>query len=142
MKRRDSRVAAFRLLFAYEFNRDEDPSSIIESSKEELVEIEEFETHSFIVDEYAVKLYEGVLNHTPELDGLIEKCLKNWRLERISIAAKLLLRLGTYEIYYEGVKPAIVINEIIEISKNYEDDSVSAFINGVLGSIVKMKEEG
>ncbi|MDP4152919.1 MAG: transcription antitermination factor NusB [Bacillota bacterium] len=143
MKRRESRETAFRLLFALEFNADDNAENVIETAVNELSGIEEFENPDFTVDDYALALLNGTVEHKAELDEMISKCLVNWRIERIPITAKEIMRLALYEIKYQQVKPAIVISEAIEIIKRYEDNSVVSFINGALGNAVKLigKEE-
>lgn len=89
---------------------------------------------------YIRTLVEGVAAHREELDGLIEKYSKGWKVGRISRTAVSVLRCAMYEILYmEEIPDAAAINEAVELAKGYEEPETVAFINGILGSF--MREE-
>jgi N utilization substance protein B len=82
---------------------------------------------------FAEKLVRGVRQHQSELDGLIQKASKNWRLERMARVDRNLLRLALYELKYADDVPAkVAINEAIEIAKRFGTAESSAFVNGIL----------
>jgi N utilization substance protein B len=82
---------------------------------------------------FAEKLVRGVRRHQAELDGLIQKASKNWRLERMARVDRNLLRLALYELKYADDVPAkVAINEAIEIAKRFGTSESSAFVNGIL----------
>ena len=130
MKRRDARSAAVQLVCAAGFHYGEvcDFDEMYENGLASL-EIEG--------DEYIKKLYFGVLEKREDIDGLIESCLRGWKLARLSKITLAILRVGAYELKYCGVEPPIVINEAVELAKIYDDDKAPRFINGVLNSISK-----
>jgi N utilization substance protein B len=89
---------------------------------------------------YIRALVTGVSACREELDGLIEKYAKGWKVGRISKTAVSVLRCAMYEILYmEEVPDAAAINEAVELAKGYEEPETVAFINGILGGF--MREE-
>ncbi|MCJ7611028.1 MAG: transcription antitermination factor NusB [Candidatus Aminicenantes bacterium] len=128
--RRKSREAALQLLYQSEFD-DSSPKTRLNrfwaSRKEDRS-----------VREYADRLVLGILEHRQDLDGLIQSVSKNWRISRMSIIDRNILRMATYELRHEvGLAPAVVINEAIEIAKRYGGQEAAVFINGVLDGIRK-----
>ncbi|MBA3014980.1 MAG: transcription antitermination factor NusB [Proteobacteria bacterium] len=85
---------------------------------------------------YAHALIEGVGVHGAEIDALIAKHAKNWRVGRMSIIDRNLIRIGVFEVLFRDDVPATVaINEAIEIAKRYSTDDAPSFINGILDAI-------
>lgn len=94
------------------------------------------------VDEpdFAWKIINGVVEHMPAIDKIIEKAAPEWPLSQISIIDRNVLRIGLYELLYADKKEVpekVAINEAIELAKNYSGTSSSKFINGVLGTVYK-----
>lgn len=87
---------------------------------------------------YLEQLTTGVLTHATELDAaLAPKLKRGWSLPRLSKTDLLILRLGLYELQHEAEVPdAVAINEAIELSKTFSDESSAKFVNGVLASFV------
>ena len=76
--------------------------------------------------------------HRAEIDAYIEKYAIGWRTERITRTAAAVLRCALAELLYvEDVPPSAVINEAVELAKNYEEPETVAFINGVLGGFMR-----
>lgn len=76
--------------------------------------------------------------HRDEIDSYIEKYAIGWRPERITRTAAAVLRCALAELLYvEDVPPSAVINEAVELAKNYEEPETVAFINGVLGGFMR-----
>lgn len=89
---------------------------------------------------YITTLVCGVGSHGAELDGYIEKYAKGWRFSRIDRVASAIMRVTMYEIMYmPDVPNKVAINEAVEIAKKYVDEDVVKFINGILGSFVRME---
>lgn len=85
---------------------------------------------------YAQALIEGVGIHGAEIDSLITRNAKNWRVGRMSIIDRNLIRIGVFEVMFRDDVPATVaINEAIEIAKRYSTDDAPSFINGILDAI-------
>ena len=90
------------------------------------------------IPSFTKKLSKGVEENEAQIDSIIERNLKGWRLSRLSTVAVAIIRLAVYEIYYEEDIPASVsINEAVELSKKYGDTDDARFVNGVLSDIAK-----
>lgn len=89
---------------------------------------------------YLNKLVNGVLEHQVLIDEKIESRLEDWSLKRIDLPNLLLLRIATYELLFEDISPKIVMNEAIELTKSFNDEKASKFVNGVLQGILDTKE--
>lgn len=94
--------------------------------------------------EYAVLLARGVWETRPALDGYIADAARNWRVERLAVVDRLLLRLAVHELLdYPGTPPRVVIDEAIELARRYSGEDAARFVNGVLdGVFTRLKEEG
>lgn len=89
---------------------------------------------------YLKVLVIGVQEHREAIDETITKHLKNWTINRLERTNLLLLRLATYELLYQPeVDKRIVMNEAIELTKSFNDEKASKFVNGILQSIVDDK---
>ncbi len=85
---------------------------------------------------YTLVLLKGTVEHRDEIDSLIRQCAKNWRLERIAVADRNLLRIGVCEMLYcEDVPAQVAINEAVEIAKRFGSEESSSFVNGILDAV-------
>ena len=85
---------------------------------------------------YALELLNGIRDKQQELDTLIGQNAVNWRLERIAVTDRNLLRVGVYEmIYADDVPHQVAINEAVEIAKRFGSSESPGFINGVLDAV-------
>ncbi len=85
---------------------------------------------------YTLELLQGIWKNCDHIDNLIGGCAKNWRLERIAITDRNLLRIGVYEmVYSEDVPVQVAINEAVEIAKRFGSDDSPSFINGILDAV-------
>lgn len=89
--------------------------------------------------EFALILYNGVLNNLKVIDETINKHLKEWELDRVGKIERAILRLGAYEILFSDTDTAVSINEAIELGKKLGNESSPKFLNGVLDSLKKNK---
>jgi transcription antitermination factor NusB len=82
------------------------------------------------------ELAEGVTSHLEELDVFIVRYSEHWRLERMTIVDRNLLRLAIYELLYQPHIPVkVVINEAVEMAKRYGSEASGGFINGILDQV-------
>jgi len=125
--RRHAREAVVALLYAYDLGNVD-----INDHSEEIYEERKIRNKQ---REFAQKLYNGVMENLEQLDKAIETQIKEWDYERIGSIEKAVLRLGAYEILIEKVDKAVVINEAIEISKEFGNEQSPKFINGVLDNV-------
>jgi len=85
---------------------------------------------------YALELIRGTMRHLDRIDGLIAQCANNWRIERIALTDRNLLRIAVYEMLFsEDAPDQVVINEAVEIAKRYGTEDSPPFINGVLDAV-------
>ena len=103
-----------------------------------LVLPEDKSTDNIVTDalSYLHTLVSGVQTNKEAIDQAISQNLKKWSLNRLERTNLLLLRLAAYELlYHPEVDKRIVMNEAIELTKLYNDEKASKFVNGVLQSI-------
>lgn len=132
MKRSAIRELAFRLIYSLEIQKTEDLEEQIELYLE-CNEVEENEAKEYIKDAIF-----GIKENISEIQGLIEKNLKaDWKIDRISKIDLSLLKLAIYEIKYKKIPYKVAINECLELSKKYGEESSKNFVNGILASVVK-----
>jgi transcription antitermination factor NusB len=87
---------------------------------------------------YILRLTSLASEHRAEIDALIERYAKGWRIERISRTALAVLRCAVCEIFYmEDIPNAAAINEAVELCKGYDGPDTVSFVNGVLGGIMR-----
>lgn len=97
------------------------------------------------VAEYGVRafaegLFNGVRAREADLDALISSALQNWRLERVALIDKLILRLAAFELTRGLEPPAVVIDESIELARRFGGDDSVKFVNGVVDGIRRKLE--
>lgn len=83
----------------------------------------------------AAMLAEGTWTHLAAIDEVIEAAATDWRLERMSAIDRNILRLATYELRYTETPRGVVMDEAVEIAKQYSTARSGAFVNGVLGAV-------
>jgi transcription antitermination factor NusB len=127
-KRRRARELAIQVLFYMEVNPAEPEEAF------DLV-CQNFDGGETI-GPFARELVLGVYEKRPELDRLIIRASKNWRLERMPYVDRSILRMATFEILYmEDVPPKVSIDEAVDIGKRFGTEDSGSFINGVLDNI-------
>jgi N utilization substance protein B len=126
--RRKTREQALQVLFGLEFNQTQANLAVRHFN---LSFSEDGEP-----DPYLARLVLGVAGNMEELNEVIRRHSTNWRLERMAIVDKNILRLASYELYYEKDVPRkVAINEAIEIAKKYGSEDSPSFVNGVLDRV-------
>jgi len=127
--RHQSRGAVIGLLYAHDIGNPE-----VQQFSEDLLEEKKIRNKQ---REFALGLYNGVLNHLETIDSEIKAHLKDWDFDRLDHVDKSILRLGTYELLYTDLDRAVVINEAVELAKELGSDQSPKFVNGVLDAIEK-----
>ena len=90
---------------------------------------------------FTTSLAGGVADSIAEIDPLITEAAEHWRLERMNVMDRLILRLATYEFLHEAGTPAkVIINEALELARTFSGDDAVRFINGILDAIRKKLE--
>lgn len=135
MSRREARTIALRSLFALDFNGDQPVEETVQFMAAE-DDIKDANEHDLA---YALSLVQGVRDHLAELDAELDTLNPDWKVARMNGIDRNLLRIADFEIYYseEKVPAPVAINEAVELAKVYGGDESPAFVNGLLGSLVK-----
>lgn len=128
--RRQSREVALQVLFQLEFSPQINMADFLDL----------FE-HNFNKETlgYAQELVQGVRDNLEKADQKIQSVSQHWKIQRMAIIDRNILRLAIFEICYSAnpIAPGIVINEAIELAKKYGSTESSSFINGILDQIAK-----
>lgn len=92
------------------------------------------------VSEYTMELVEGYAKHTARIDELIAQYSVGWTLDRMPVVDRNLLRLGAYELIWVDETPdAVVLDEMVQLAKEFSTDESPAFVNGLLGRLKELK---
>ena len=84
---------------------------------------------------------QGVLSHKAEIDSILQRNAKRWRLDRMASVDRNILRMGAFELYYcPDIPPKVAINEALELAKKFCSGESSAFVNGILDAVLRDKE--
>src|SRR5690349_16377074 len=87
-----------------------------------------------------MRLVEGYAEHIARIDELIATYAVGWTLDRMPVVDRNILRLGAYELVWEDETPdAVVIDEAVQLAKEFSTDDSPAFVNGLLGRIKELK---
>ena len=129
--RHQARESVVSLLYAHDIG-----NSDIEKYLDDILEDKKIRNKQ---KEFALSLYNGVIENLDKIDDEINKHLKEWKLNSIGNIERAILRLGAYEILFGELDSAVVINEAIELSKTLASDTAPKFINGVLDAIKRDK---
>ena len=85
---------------------------------------------------FLLKLVNGVLETKPEIDALIVRFSKNWKINRMSYVDRNVMRIAVYELLYcTDIPSKVSINEAVDVGKKYGSEESGAFINGIIDSI-------
>jgi N utilization substance protein B len=92
---------------------------------------------------FFIKLVTGVLEAKPQIDTLIERFSKNWRVRRMSCVDRNIMRVAVFEMLFcHDIPPKVSINEAIDVGKKFGTEESGAFINGIIDSIRIAIEKG
>jgi len=129
--RHHARMAVVSLLYAYDLGNGNIAEHTAEILEEKKIRNKQ--------KDFALNLYEGVLENLEACDKAIIEHLKEWDFERLGAIERATLRLASYEILFGDLDSAVVINEAVEITKAFGTEQSPKFINGVLDAISKDK---
>lgn len=88
--------------------------------------------------DFCEEIVRGVAEHHDEIDGFVEATSSNWRLNRMPVVDRNVLRMAVYEMLYRNDIPTTVtINEAIDVGKRFGSEDSGAFINGILDKIAE-----
>lgn len=127
MSRKESRKQAFQTLFQLEMkNTDLTINEAINFIKDDYPDLD-FEFIHWLVT--------GVKDHEQVLDQSIEPKLKDWSIQRLLKTDRIILRMATFELLHSDTPSKVIINEAVELTKQFSDEGHYKFINGVLSNI-------
>lgn len=127
--RRKLRESTVQILYGLDFY-DLDSAHSIE------VHMCHFNNHLADDGGFLDKIVGGVSSHKEDIDNTIRQFSTNWRLERMAIVDRNILRMATYELLHmQDIPRKVSINEAIEVAKKYGGDDSPSFINGILDRI-------
>lgn len=87
-------------------------------------------------DKFAADLVTGVADHQVAIDAIVGRFSRGWKMERMPMIDRLLLRMGTFELTERpDIPAAVAISEAVELAKRYSTDDSGRFVNGVLAAI-------
>lgn len=127
--RAQARESVIGLLYAYDLGNEG-----IASFVDDILEDKKIRNKQ---KEFALRLFNGVIEHIEEIDTEITSHLDKRGLEDIGSVERSILRLATYEIKFESLDKPIIINEAIELAKRLAGDNAPKFINGLLDKVNK-----
>ena len=144
MSRRKGRITAFQALYSWDVSKAsiDDLLTFSWLQKDDEIAQENVEQPSENAREertFASLIISGTIEHIDEIDKIIESHLSaSWKIDRLNKVALAILRIGTYEIKYQSnVSAKIIIDEAVNIAKDYGTDDSYKFINAVLDKIGK-----
>jgi len=85
--------------------------------------------------EFATRLVMGALAHIEEMDERIRSRAEHWRIARMAVVDRNILRMAVYEFLYEPTPRTVAINEALEIARRFSTYEATQFINGILDAI-------
>jgi len=134
--RRKARECALQMLFA---------ADVSEMRPDQLVRLYWHELGEADIEdaarEFATRLATGTLAHKEELDERIRSRAEHWRIPRMAIVDRNVLRLAVYEFMYEPTPRTVAINEALEIARRFSTYEATQFINGILDAIKRDLDE-
>lgn len=120
-----AREVALQLLFQHDLNPTVDRAAVEQFVRSRL--------RNRDAEPYCLSLYDGIVRYQTEIDQRLAQVSENWRLARMAVVDRNVLRLGAYELLYTPETPrAVVLNEAIELARRYGSKDSPAFVNGVL----------
>ncbi len=127
--RHRSRERALQILFLWDARR-QPVEEAIDAYYDQLFSEEHPERDPFVAT-----LVRGTVEHLAELDEQIAKHAEHWRMERMPVVDRNILRLAVYEMAHGGTPPAVAIDEALELAREFAGEESVQFVNGVLDAI-------
>lgn len=130
-----ARTLTFHILYMMECHN-------YDSSIEAIVDIlnRGYEQH-IELESPIVQRARAIIALNDELDKQIEPYLENWRIDRLGLCTRIILRMGAWELVHTQEPQSIIINEAIELAKDFTEKDAYKFINGILDQIAEKKEK-
>lgn len=133
-RRSRAREVVLQILYEDDLNPDRDLSAADRFLCGRLLDNEE------LID-FARTLLAGVRRNRGELDQLLAERAENWRLERMAVTDRNILRLAAFEMVYTDTPDVVAIDEAVELAKRYGAKQSSQFVNGILDRLLRDRSE-
>ncbi|MCP3942265.1 MAG: transcription antitermination factor NusB [Desulfobacteraceae bacterium] len=128
--RRLSRELALQALFCFDVNKSDTATGLEEFCAQREDELTD------LIKPFFLDLVEGVLGAGEDIDDLLNKYSKNWKISRMPAVDRNIMRIATFELLKRSdIPPSVSINEAVEIGKKFGSRDSGSFINGVLDRI-------
>jgi N utilization substance protein B len=128
--RRKARELALQMLYQFDLSSNP-PQQIVDT-------FEELQKSKPNTREFATKIFHGTIENLEKIDEMIAAQADNWRISRMAVVDRNIIRMSIYELLNETDTPKLVIiDEAIEIGKKFGTQKSSQFINGILDGILK-----
>jgi len=128
--RRKARELALQMLYQHDLSGNS-PEAIVST-------FEDLQKSKPSTREFATKIFKGTIEHRDTIDAMIVQQADNWRISRMAVVDRNIIRMSIYEFLHEQDTPKLVIiDEAIEIAKKFGTQKSSQFINGILDGILK-----
>lgn len=129
-KRTQAREYTLQILYQIDIRKDPEDKILAEFWKGLEVETQ--------VADFAAKLVIGTLRNKKKIDELISKYASNWKLTRMAVIDRNVLRMAAYELLFcDDIPPKVSINEAVDLAKKFGDVESGKFVNGILDKIKK-----
>ncbi|BBA95992.1 putative transcription termination protein [Actinacidiphila reveromycinica] len=133
--RNKARKRAFQILFEAE-QRGATPTVVMA----DWIRLARTDDRQPPVTAYTMQLVEGCTAHAERIDELLAGYAVGWTLDRMPAVDRNVLRLGAYELIWEDDVPdAVVLDEAVQLAKEFSTDESPSFINGLLGRLMELK---
>ena len=137
--RRKGREIALQILYQCDWNTIEDIDKVIMEYATGLASEAIPENDPALA--FGRTRLQGVLSHKAEIDSILQRNAKRWRLDRMASVDRNILRIGAFELCYcPDIPPKVAINEALELAKKFCSGESSAFVNGILDAVLRDKE--
>ena len=94
------------------------------------------------VKKFSEQLVKGTIENLKSIDDIIGSCAENWRLSRMAVVERNILRLAAYELLFcPQIPPIVSINEAVDLAKKYSGLEAGKFVNGILDKIRKSEDQ-
>jgi N utilization substance protein B len=138
--RHRSRLRALQVLFNWDMRKQPLDQAI--ASYYDTLHAEDSETEVQLKpDRFMEELVRGAVASMPEIDKQIEATAANWRLERMPAVDRNILRLAIYELKQQALPAPVIIDEALDLARQFSGDESMSFINGVLDAINKQSSK-
>jgi N utilization substance protein B len=91
------------------------------------------------VNEFTEEIVLGVVDHAARIDDLLATYAEGWTIDRMPPVDRNILRIGTFELLWGDVPPAVAISEAVSLATSLSTDESPSFVNGLLGRLLSVK---